>query len=97
MAPSPGLSPAYRKTIGRALAELDMLRKERTDWVACNHNAWTALRMIREAVETLGPRGALRSEEAVLGTLGPEPIREGAGDYRGHPCDSWSRPGGRLD
>jgi hypothetical protein len=32
--------------------------------------------MIREAVETLGPPGAMRSEEAVLATLGPEPVHE---------------------
>jgi len=28
--------------------------------------------MIRETIETLGPPGALISEEAVLGTYGPE-------------------------
>ena len=32
--------------------------------------------MIREAVETLGPPGAMRPEEAVLATLGPEPVHE---------------------
>ena len=35
-------------------------------------DAWAALRMIRETIETLGPPGALISEEAVLGTYGPE-------------------------
>jgi hypothetical protein len=39
-------------------------------------NAWQALRMIREAVETLGPPGVLPSEEAVLALYGPEPIHE---------------------
>ena len=29
-------------------------------------NAWQGLRMIREAVETLGPPGVLPSQEAVL-------------------------------
>ena len=32
--------------------------------------------MIRETVETLAPSGAVRSEEAVLATLGPEPVHE---------------------
>ena len=40
-------------------------------------NAWQALRMIREAVETLGPPGALVSEDGVLRTYGPEPLHEG--------------------
>jgi hypothetical protein len=39
-------------------------------------NAWQGLRMIREAVETLGPPGALLSEEGVLRKYGPEPIHE---------------------
>jgi hypothetical protein len=40
-------------------------------------NAWAALRMIRETIETLGPPGALPSGEAVLMLYGPEPIHEG--------------------
>jgi hypothetical protein len=40
-------------------------------------NAWQALRMIREAIETLGPPGVLPSEEAVLKLYGPEPVHEG--------------------
>ena len=46
---------------------------------ACAENlkaAGDALRMIREVVETLGPVGTMRSEEAVLATFGPEPIHE---------------------
>jgi hypothetical protein len=39
-------------------------------------NAWQGLRMIREAVETLGPPGALLSENGVLRKYGPEPIHE---------------------
>jgi hypothetical protein len=35
------------------------------------------MRMIREAVETLGPPGVLPSEEAVLALYGPEPVHEG--------------------
>ena len=37
-------------------------------------NAWAALRMIREAVEQLGPPGAMPSREAVLKLYGPEPV-----------------------
>jgi hypothetical protein len=33
--------------------------------------------MIREAVETLGPPGALMSRDGVLRRYGPEPIHEG--------------------
>ena len=40
-------------------------------------NAWAALRMIRETIETLGPPGALPSSEAVLMLYGPEPVHEG--------------------
>ena len=39
-------------------------------------NAWLGLRMIREAIETLGPTGALLSEDGVLRKYGPEPIHE---------------------
>jgi hypothetical protein len=39
-------------------------------------NAWQALRMIREAVEMLGPPGILPSEEAVLALYGAEPVHE---------------------
>ena len=41
-------------------------------------NAWAGLRMIRETIETLGPPGALPSEEAVLRRYGPEPVHEAA-------------------
>jgi hypothetical protein len=68
MVTSAGLSPAYRETIGRAIAELEMLRENRASGLDCYRNAWDALRMIRETVETLGPPGAVRSEEAVLAT-----------------------------
>jgi hypothetical protein len=36
----------------------------------------TALRMIRETMETLGPPGILISEEEVLAKYGPEPIHD---------------------
>ena len=55
--------------LARARAEAEQARENL-------RSAWTALRMIREAVETLGPPGAMRSEEAVLATLGPEPTDE---------------------
>ena len=40
-------------------------------------HAWQALRMIREAIETLGRPGAMLSEDGVLLTYGPEPLHEG--------------------
>lgn len=40
-------------------------------------NAWSALRMIRLAIETTCPAGVLPSEEAVLLLYGPEHIHEG--------------------
>jgi hypothetical protein len=59
------------------MAEADeRLRESEAMWRDNLQTAWAALRMIREAVETLAPPGALRSEEAVLGTLGPEPTHE---------------------
>ncbi|MGY0573887.1 hypothetical protein ACTGJ9_024715 [Bradyrhizobium sp. RDM12] len=45
-------------------------------WRENLQNAWAALRMIRETVETLGPPGILISEEEVLARYGPEPIHE---------------------
>ncbi|WOH55328.1 hypothetical protein [Bradyrhizobium sp. BWC-3-1] len=45
-------------------------------WRENMQNAWAALRMVREAVETLGPPGILISEEEVLAQSGPEPIHE---------------------
>jgi hypothetical protein len=51
--------------------------EEREPWRENYQNAWAALRMIRETIETLGPPGALPSKEAVLMLYGPEPIHEG--------------------
>ena len=39
-------------------------------------NAWAGLRMVREAIEELGPVGILPSPEAVIVRYGPEPIHE---------------------
>jgi hypothetical protein len=39
-------------------------------------NAWAALRMIREAIETLGPPSALSPGERVVALYGPEPVHE---------------------
>jgi hypothetical protein len=50
--------------------DLEAVRRENME------NAWAALRMIRETVETLGPPGILPSEEAVLMLYGPEPVHE---------------------
>jgi hypothetical protein len=43
---------------------------------ATNQNSSVARRMIREALETLGPSGILPSEDAVLALYGPEPVDE---------------------
>jgi hypothetical protein len=51
--------------------------EERERWRDNYQNTLTALRMIRETIETLGPPGALPSGEAVLMLYGPEPIHEG--------------------
>ena len=40
-------------------------------------DAWTALCMIRDAVETLGPPGLLASSKPVPTLYGPDPIHEG--------------------
>jgi hypothetical protein len=45
-------------------------------WRDNMQNAWAALRMIRETVETLGSPGILISEEQALAQYGPEPIHE---------------------
>lgn len=42
-------------------------------WKAAHDSAIEGLAMIWETVETLGPVGALPSEEAVLNLYGPEP------------------------
>jgi hypothetical protein len=54
-----------------------MTDEEREPFRENYQNAWAALRMIRETIETLGPPGALPSREAVLMLYGPEPIHEG--------------------
>jgi hypothetical protein len=51
--------------------------EKREPWREPYQSALTALRMIRETIETLGPPGALPSSEAVLMLYGPEPIHEG--------------------
>jgi hypothetical protein len=54
-----------------------MKDEQRDRWRENYQNALTAFRMIRETIETLGPPGALPSNEAVLLLYGPEPIHEG--------------------
>jgi hypothetical protein len=39
-------------------------------------NAWAALRMIREAIETFGPPDVLPPGEHVVALYGPEPVHE---------------------
>jgi hypothetical protein len=64
-----------------AVAEQRLREIERLQKIAAisrenRQNGGAALRMIRETIETLGPPGALPSEEAVLGLYGPEPVHE---------------------
>jgi hypothetical protein len=47
---------------------------ERERWRDNYQNAWAALRMIGETIETLGPPGALRSGEAVVMLYGRSPF-----------------------
>jgi hypothetical protein len=44
---------------------------------------WAALALIRKAIETLAPVGAMRSSEAVMGQDGPEPHHEAVELIRG--------------
>lgn len=53
-----------------------MISKNGAQWRGNMQNAWAALRMIRETIETLGPPGLLISEEEVLAQFGPEPVHE---------------------
>ena len=51
---------------------LELARARRETHESCS----AALRMIREAVERLGPPGILPSQDAVLQRYGPEPVHE---------------------
>jgi hypothetical protein len=52
---------------------LNAARRQRRNY----QNAWAALRMIRETIETRGAPGALPWNEAVPMLYGPESIHEG--------------------
>lgn len=56
--------------------DLARLERERDQWRAMYREAWSALTMIREAVETLGPVGCMMSGEAVCGLISPTPMGE---------------------
>ena len=62
-----------RDTFRDAMVQFDAEREAREILVANNTNAWTALNMIRDAIEALGPVGAVVSHENVRG---PEPVHE---------------------
>jgi hypothetical protein len=54
-----------------------MTDQEKYDNLLNNYrNAWHALAMIREAIEELGPLGAVMSPDGVLRKYGPEPVHE---------------------
>ena len=52
--------------------EITRLRAREAAAIENLRGAWRALRMIRETVEMLGPRGLMRSEEEVLAEHGAE-------------------------
>jgi hypothetical protein len=55
--------------------------KNAKPWRHNYQNAWAALRMIRETIETLGPPGAaLKRSGSVVMLYGPEPVHEGPSD-----------------
>jgi len=47
------------------------------------HALWSALALIREAIEELAPAGAMRSSEVLMGSHGPEPQQEAETLIRG--------------
>lgn len=65
-----------RFTLRSQTRQLDRLRAEATAFRRNLRDAWAALRMIREAVETLGPVGAMPSEEHVACAIAPTPDAE---------------------
>jgi hypothetical protein len=61
------------RELKRLRAENERMRHELAVGRANLHELWSALALIREAIEELAPVGAMRSSEAVLATHGPEP------------------------
>lgn len=72
-------SPADLPTPASIIRESLNLQRARIDAAHVSNlaNAWSALRMVRLAIEATCPAGVLPSEDAVLGLYGPEPIHEG--------------------
>ena len=57
-----------------AVQQLEEFTRNREEGLRDNlRNAWTALAMIRETLETLGPVGCVAAEESARG---PEPLHE---------------------
>lgn len=52
------------------------LERERDNALRCMRDGWTALRMVREAVEMLGPVGCMVSEEHTSCAVAPTPMAE---------------------
>lgn len=56
--------------------DLARVERERDNALRCMRDGWAALRMIREAVETLGPVGCMAHEEYVATAVAPTPQAE---------------------
>jgi hypothetical protein len=91
--PGRGAIPAYRE-LQRLRAENERLRNLLAVGRENRRDLWAALALIREAVETLAPIGAIRSSEAVMGQDGPEPHHEAAELVRGIQAIAEGRGGG---
>ena len=74
---------APERELKRLRAENERLRHELAAGRANLHELWSAMALIREAIEELAPVGAMRSSEAVLATHGPEPHHEAEDLIRG--------------
>ncbi len=70
-------SCVFPQTCGCSMADQG-IRAKKADviWRENLQEAWAALQMIRETIETLGGVGVLPSEDAVLGLHGPLPGHE---------------------
>ena len=64
------------RELKRLRAENERLRHELAAGRANLHALWSALALIREAIEELAPAGAMRSSEVLMGSHGPEPHQE---------------------
>lgn len=72
-----------RVTLRSQTKQIERLRTENATFRRNLRDAWAALDMVREAVETLGPVGAMPSEEHVACAIAPKPDAEAAAIIEG--------------